>query len=198
MICKNCGWQNEAGSRFCEKCGRLLEYEYNVTEAQQPAVNPPAGYGYTGNDPASAPPIVSTWPPLQMPPVQAQPEKKKTRLIIGLAAGGALVIIAVILIAALSGHSPVEGVWYSEDLGVVLEFQNNGLVVSYTPDGRDEGNYTFNSNSNKGMIKADGEEFDFRLEDRRITVQSIGAFQKADKHFDIDDFISGFQDQNGS
>jgi hypothetical protein len=88
--------------------------------------------------------------------------------------------------------------WYNEDIGVALEFENGGIVVSHTPDGTDEGSYSFNSGSNKGIIEADDENFDFQLEDRRIEVQNIGAFEKAGKSFDVEDFLDDFRDKNGS
>jgi len=186
MICKNCGWQSKDNSRFCEKCGYRLAPDFVVTQTPQPAVNMPRN---NANGKFAAPPVASTWPPVQMPPVQ---KKKKTGLIVGLAAGGAMVIIAVVLIAVLSAASPVEGIWYSEDLGVVLEFERGGLVVSYTPEGQDEGNYTFSSHINKGVITADEADYDFRLDGRRITIQDVGTFEKAGSRFDVEDFLDNY------
>ena len=191
MFCTNCGWQNEQGAVFCEKCGQPLESDAAGQPVPKPqsAYVPPRDYSF----PVEQPSLTSySTPPVQQPVAK----KKKTGLIVGLSVGGALILTVVILIAALSGESPVEGIWYNEEIGVALEFQGRGFVISYTLDGQDEGNYTFSSGSNKGIIDADGKEYDFRLEGRRITIQGVGTFTKADKNFDVEDFLSEYRDNN--
>jgi|AGTN01.1.fsa_nt_gi hypothetical protein len=183
MYCTNCGWKNIEDSLFCEKCGEPLRPQ---TADPQPAGSPYA--------PPAQYPLQAQSAPEPVYMAQTQPpsaKKKKTGLIAGLILGGAAVV-ATVMIAVLSGDSPLEGAWYNGETGVVLEFEKNGFVVSRTTEGQDEGNYTYNGSLETGTITADGDEYEFYLDGDKIVVKGAGRFQKADDDFDAEDFLDEF------
>lgn len=104
-----------------------------------------------------------------------------------------MVVAVIILIAALSGGSPVIGTWYCEERGVVLTFQKDTIVVSQTVEGKDEGNYTFSEVKNRGEITADDDEFGFKLDGKQLVVDDIGEFRKAGSSFDADEFLDAYK-----
>ncbi len=195
MFCTNCGRKNDAGAAYCENCGASLEPPVN--NRQSVPENTP--YAQPGGYPQSAPytqPVIPPAYPMEQPPYNPQQppaaKKKKTGLIVGLALGGVAVIAAIVLLVILTASSAVVGTWYCEERGVVLEFQKDGIVVSHTVDGSDEGNYSFDSGNKEGVITADDEEFDFSLDGREIEIEDVGQFRKAENSFDPDEFLKAY------
>ena len=219
MYCTNCGRKNEEGMAFCGYCGSPLNrngenpavsHTFNPPQHQNPPPQvqhtkqtqfkpqynniSPQQYGpYGGVAPhgyANTPYVRSA---------SLAPEKKKRKgLIIGLSVAAAAIIIAVVLILALPDNSVIVGTWFSDDRGVALEFRGNGLVVSHSVDGRDEGTYSYRSGRKEGVITADDKAFEFSMSGGAIDVDGIGRFKKADEDFDIQEFISQYRDAGSS
>ena len=139
--------------------------------------------------PASTIPVAPYAAPQENAPAY---KRKKIGLIVGITLGAAAVI-ALALILALSGKSPVEGTWYSEERGMVLQFQSGELVVSRMPGARDEGNYTFDLGKGEGIITADEEEYRFTMEDDVLLVSGQGSFRRAENGFDIEKFLDEYR-----
>lgn len=216
MFCTNCGRQNDEGMAYCENCGNPLKFsaaentsspqpsypnqagsapQYGNSQPQAryaPHQSPPqAQYGPYG----SVPPQAAYANPPYAPAFSPAPAKKKnTGLIVGLSVGATAVILAVVIIVLLAGKPPVIGTWYSEDRGVALVFKENGIVVSRSASGPDEGNYTFDVNSDTGEIKADNRTYDFMIRGNIIYVESVGEFIKADDGFDLQEFLDEQRD----
>jgi hypothetical protein len=214
MFCTNCGRQNDEGMAYCENCGNPLEtsvaekrvppqpragvsssYGNLQPQVQYAQQNNPMQHGPFGSVPPQTPYVNSPYGPAFSP---APAKKKKTGLIVGLSVGAAAVILAVVVILLIAGRPPVVGTWYSEDRGVILEFKENGIVVSRSASGRDEGNYTFNANNDTGMIKADNNTYEYTMRGKTIDVENIGQFKKADADFDTQEFINESRGRAGA
>jgi len=213
MFCPNCGRKNDERATFCGDCGAPIETfnnRQNVADTAayvQPGVNYPQSAQPAPFYASQVPPGVQQAPPyiqqvqpgIQYTPTYPQqvplpiPKKKRTGLIIGLVGGAAVVIAAIILIASLSGGSPVLGTWYCEERGIVLTFQNDTVVVSRTVEGKDEGNYTFSEVKGRGEINADDDQFEFTLDGKQLVVEDIGEFRKAGSSFDADEFLDVYK-----
>ena len=219
MFCTNCGRKNEEGMAFCGYCGsplirngekHVVPHASNQTQHESAPQhhNPPPQVQYTRQ--TQFKPQYGNMSPQQYGPyggVSPQgyantpyarsafpaPEKKKRKgLIIGLSIAAAAVIIAVVLLLVLPDNSAVVGTWFSDDRGVVLEFRENGLIVSHSADGPDEGTYTYRAGRKEGVITADDETFEFSLSGSAIDVDGIGRFKKTDEDFDMQEFISQY------
>ena len=140
MYCPNCGRQNKDDAAFCMNCGNALNKASSGAApvlSEEPAVSQPQ-------------------PVYQAPAYQAPtPKKKRTGLIIGLSVGGAVLVVAIIVLLALPGNSSVEGIWQNKKYSEVLEFDDDGDVTIYTPRYEIDGEYVYNTSSGKGAIGTD-------------------------------------------
>lgn len=178
MFCTNCGRQNDERASFCEYCGRSLN-----TPAAEYSGNQPQ-YGYSTPTPQYS---------AQNPYSPSAPLKKNRKgLLLVILIASVVVISAIAVMLFVSTASPVVGTWYSESRGTVLEFRKNGIVVSRTVNGRDEGSYSYSAQDESGVITADKETYEFSLEDDWMDVDGIGKFKKADQNFDIQEFIDQY------
>ena len=149
-------------------------------------VTPPQGY--------AAPPQGYVTPP-QGYAAPAAVKKKKTGIIVGIIAGGVvlLAIVAVLLFAwpgLLKASQNIAGTWYSEKRGEVIHFGSGHSFDAQTSYGDFEGEYTFDVKSGEGHIEMeDSREFDFLVDQDRLFVYNMGAFDRADDDFDTDDFL---------
>lgn len=194
MYCTNCGRRNDEGVSFCVYCGTVLE------STPKSASYPPGGNDAAAN----RPPQTQTWyygaaPQPQYPyggantAAPAAPIKKNHKpLILGLIAGGVVFIAAVVLVVVLTAKSAVVGTWYSEERGIVLQFKENGLVISRSAGGLDEGTYTLDENSRTGVIKADEDDYGFTLDVDMLKIDGIGKFKRAEDDFDVEEFIEEY------
>jgi len=113
------------------------------------------------------------------------------------------VIVAVLLFVwpgFLNESQSVEGVWYSEKRGEAIRFGSGNSFEAQTYYGDFEGDYTFDTKSGKGHIEmADGSrEFGFQVEQDRLLVYNMGAFERADDEFDMGVFIQDAQKELGN
>lgn len=102
MFCRNCGTQLSEGTRFCHKCGAPQAAASQPQQQPQPQ-QAPVYAPYPPNPPAQ--PV--TYPAPEVPAPEKKAKNKKLPLIIGLAAGGGglLIALAVILAIVLSSCS---------------------------------------------------------------------------------------------
>jgi hypothetical protein len=116
-------------------------------------------------------------------------------MIVGIAAGAAaLLIIAAVLLFVWPGllktSQNIAGIWYSEQRGEVIRFGSGHSFEAQTTYGDFGGEYTFDSRSGEGHIEmGDGREFDFVVEQDRLLVYNMGAFDRASDGFDSDNFL---------
>ena len=133
-------------------------------------------------------------PQTQVPPLPSA-KKKRTGLIIGLSAGGMvlLAVIAVLLFVwpgLLKTSAPVAGIWYSENRGEAIRFGSGSSFDAYTYYGEFEGDYQYDKTKGEGRIEmSDQREFDFVVDNDRLNVEGMGTFDRAAAGFNIDDFI---------
>ena len=205
MKCNQCGFENAEGSLFCRQCGAPLsaaEYappqeqtaapEQPLQQPQQPqAQEPPQAYtepqAPAYQQPVPQPPQSIDYqqppyppqapPPGYQMPYAPQPKKKSTGLIIGLVAGGVVLIAAVVLLYlfVLSG-TPVQGEWYCAERGWVLSFGSEGEVQLHSLSGVSETTYEYDKGKAQGKFTADEVPYMFKIKDSRLAL-SDGSSQ---------------------
>ena len=210
MFCTKCGQPAASDAAFCAKCGNPLTNSAQAAEiptvmseppreewqAQQPAYIPPQNVPPQGY---FMPQALQTQAPA-MPSVK----KKRTGLIIGLCAGGTvlLAIIAVLLFVwpgLLKTAAPVAGTWYSENRGEAIRFGTGSSFDAYTYYGEFEGDYQYDKTKGEGRIEmSDQREFDFVVDNDRLNVDGMGTFDRAAAGFNIDDFIDEAKKEIGA
>ncbi len=215
MFCTKCGHGNADDSAFCSSCGSPLTTNLSPTDAGQPAdrkpvtppqqVNivppgqamPPQGqYGQGGYYPPQQP-----YQPQGAYAPYPQQKKKKTGLIVGLTVGGVVLIAAVLILlfvwpGFLNQSSSVTGIWYSEDRGEALEFKENGSIRVFTVLKDFRGDYTYDAGTRMGTITVEDDEYRFAVSEDGLYIEDMGNYIKADKDFDIDDFIDDMASEN--
>jgi len=205
MFCPKCGQNNADTSTFCVNCGNSLKPAAPPQPPAQPAYPPQAPLSsYTPQTaspqyppqqppyPPQAPPPHYTYPPQAPPPPYAPqpPRKNRTGLIVGLVAGGVVLIAAILaLILLLPSDPSVAGVWYSDSLGAVLEFRDNGKVYVYTADDEYKGEYEFDRRTAEGILYVEDDEVEFTLKSSKLVFEDGSSFRQADKNFDIAAFL---------
>ncbi len=200
MYCSKCGQPAPPDAAFCTSCGNALkdplqssahhvqqEQPKDKWQAQQPARTLQQGISPQGYYVPPAPPRQAD----HIMPVK----KKKTGLIVGLALGGtALLAFIVVLLFVWPGllktAAPVAGIWYSENRGEVIRFGSGSSFDAHTYYGEFEGDYQYDKTKGNGHIEmSDQREFDFVVDENRLYVEGMGAFDRAGAGFDVNDFI---------
>lgn len=201
MFCSKCGQSVSDGAIFCVHCGSPLS---SVAQPPQPSETP--GVGWPLPPTYTVPPNYPSqgyYPPPQQGYGEVPVQKKKTGLVVGLIVGiVALLGIAAVLLFVWPGFlntaAPVKGEWYSENRGEVIRFGAGGSFDAYTPYGDFEGDYQYDQAKGEGHIEmSDGREFDFAVDKDTLYVYDMGAFTRADKNFDLDDFVDDASDEFG-
>ena len=212
MYCPKCGYQNKDDAAFCMKCGTALNpakaaapsepatAEPAAPEPSQPVTLP--GYnapskGYQAPPPGyNAPPEGYQAPPpgYQSPAGPytgyAPPPKKRTGLIVGLSIGGAVFIVAaVMIILLLTGSESAAGIWCNDKHAEVLELNDDGDVTVYTVNAEIDGAYEFDMRSGEGWMITDDREYDFVVDDKLMIVDDQRGYLRMSGDFDIDAFI---------
>lgn len=172
MICTQCGFQNPEGSRFCRQCGAPLSSENNEPINPPQPIFPPQQPGYQQPQQTPYAPAQQPYqPPYGTPPYTGVAKKKKTGLIIGLIAGGVVLIAAAVLLYlfVFSG-TPVVGQWYCEERAMVLDFSDNGTIDGYSLKGSDDFDYEYNKTKATGTITGDDVDLSFAVKKSKLIV----------------------------
>ena len=176
MFCTKCGHKLEEGAVFCTQCGNRLE-----STPSQPAQ--PAAQIYQGPAP--------------------QPQKKsRTGLIVGLSVGGAVLIIAIILLVVLlprGGSAELAGVWYEETgYGGTIEFRADGTFDMQVAGMTMPGTYTFDKNKSTGKLSisylGENEQEPFKLDGDRLNIGGSWFTRNYVEQFDYNDMLGDFGD----
>ena len=176
MFCTKCGHKLEEGAVFCTQCGNRLE-----SAPSQPAQ--PAAQIYQGPAP--------------------QPQKKnRTGLIVGLSVGGAVLIIAIILLVVLlprGGSAELAGVWYEETgYGGTIEFRADGTFDMQVAGMTMPGTYTFDKNKSTGKLSinylGESEQEPFKLDGDRLNIGGSWFTRNYVEQFDYNDMLGDFGD----
>lgn len=170
MFCTRCGTGNPEGNAFCSNCGAPLR----PAAAQPPPVMPQYNPQYQGYAPAA-------------------PKKKKTGLIIGIIAGLVVLLGAAAAVYFFVLGTPVTGYWYSDDSGMAIEFKDAGTVINHSVEGLDTADYKYDKPSGKGTIAINGTDHDFTVSNDKLELNADSGsieFKKADKDFDVKDFLT--------
>jgi len=192
MFCTKCGQSNPEDAAFCFSCGNALSAIPQPEAAQQPTEPPimPQTSAAPQNQQAYYYGVVQ-----QPYAPQDVYTKKKSRkgLIVGLT-GGVLLIAAVVVLlfvwpGFLTQSTSVSGFWYSEDRGEALEFKNNGMIRVYTTLDDYKGDYDYDRAQGLGLITVEDEDYRFAVTEDGLYVESMGQYNQADIHFDVDDFV---------
>lgn len=157
MFCSKCGYSNADDAAFCVNCGAALG---------------------SGN----AQPAAQTYVPLGPYSPQAgfaAPKKSKSGLIAGVIAGSVVLVAAVVILVILLTGTAITGQWYSDELGVVLDFTSGGTVTSHTSGGTAQGSFTYDGSRGEGMLYADGETYEFEVYGHEMNITGIGIFTQA-------------------
>ncbi len=176
MFCTKCGHKLEDGTVFCTQCGNRLEIASG--QPTQPAATAYAGYA---------------------PPPQ---KKNRTGLIVGLSVGGAVLIIAIILLVVLlprGGSTDLAGMWYDETgYGGVVDFKANGTFDMQVAGMTMPGTYTFDKSKNTGKLSisylGESEEIPFKLDGSRLNIDGAWYTRDAVEQFNYNDMLGDFSD----
>ncbi len=176
MFCTKCGHKLEEGAVFCTQCGNRLE-----SAPSQPAQ--PAAQIYQG------------------PAPQLQ-KKNRTGLIVGLSVGGAVLIIAIILLVVLlprGGSVELAGVWYEETgYGGTIEFRADGTFDMQVAGMTMPGTYTFDKNKSTGKLSinylGESEQEPFKLDGDRLNIGGSWFTRNYVEQFDYNDMLGDFGD----
>ncbi|MDD5016844.1 MAG: zinc-ribbon domain-containing protein, partial [Eubacteriales bacterium] len=169
MFCPNCGFNNTDESVFCVNCGRALQREDGLHPQHSNEWVPPKSDNMV-------------YPP---------PKKSRKGLAIGICIGIIVLIAgAAALFFLLTGmRLTVAGQWYSEELGMVIEFGDGGTMEAFSSTGSDEGEYEYNLLKSEGVISLEGEEYAYKVEKDEMDIDSFGMLNKAEEEIDINEFI---------
>ncbi len=85
--------------------------------------------------------------------------------------------------------SALEGTWHSEELGEVIELKK-GSATLYSSGSK--GTYIFDLENGEGSITLDQDSIPFTADYGALSITSMGTFQKADRSFDIEAFMSEY------
>ncbi len=199
MNCTQCGFQNTEGSRFCRQCGMPLQAQGETApqpappqpEQPQPEQQPqyqqqpqeayaPPQQPYTPQQPLGQTQQPYAQQPYGMPPYQGAPKKKNTGLIIGLIAGGVVLIAAaVVLVLLFMGGTPVTGQWYSEEVNRALIFSEDNTVNGYSLAGSFEADYTYDKGKAAGSLDANGDEYSFTVKKDALVLSAVDGDDEA-------------------
>lgn len=171
MYCPKCGQQNGDYAVFCVRCGNPLQTTGPIRPpGPQQAYSPQSSY-------------------MNYPP--SAPKKHSKGLLIGLIAGGSVLVAAtIVLVILLTGGVSVVGVWYSEEFCEVLKFKDNGDIYGYTANGNFRGEFEYDKRKGDGVVTVDGEDHAFTADMDEITFEdNLGVYIRAENDFDIDSFI---------
>lgn len=177
MFCTKCGHKLEDGVVFCTQCGNRLE----IVASEQPIH--PAAQIYQGPAP--------------------QPQKKNsTGLIVGLSVGGAMLIIAIILLVVLlprGGNADLQGTWYDETgYGGTVDFKANGTFDMRVAGMTVPGTYTFDKNKNTGRLSisdlGESDEVPFKLDGDRLNIGGAWYTKDYVEQIDYSDMLGDFGD----
>lgn len=136
-------------------------------------------------------------------PVYPQPQKRsRTGLIVGLSVGGAVLIIAVILLVILlprGGNAGLVGTWYDETgYSGTVEFRANGTFEMETAGMTMPGTYTFDKNKNTGKLSisymGESEEAPFKLDGDRLNIYGVWYTREYVEQFDYSDMLEDYGD----
>ena len=86
---------------------------------------------------------------------------------------------------------PALGVWYSDEYGEVLDFQEKGKVEVYTDEQDYGGTYVFNEKKGTGVLYADDDSFKFTVKADELVIEGKRRFVKAESGFEIEKFMNG-------
>ncbi len=179
MFCTKCGAQNTEGAVFCVSCGNRLEA--SETAAPQPQYQPPAMQGYQGNT-------------YYQPQQAYEPRRANSRkgLIIGLIAGGVVLVGAIILIIVLTGGQPagngVIGMWYDEQgYAGTLDFHSGGTVDMSAAGMQIPAEYTFDEKTGRGEIGFYGSMSEFTIEGGVLNLDGTRYTRRVVEQFDLSD-----------
>jgi hypothetical protein len=177
MFCTKCGHKLEEGTVFCTKCGYKLE-----NASAQPIQ--PAAPAYNGYGPF--------------------PQKKNRRgLIIGLSAGAAVLIVAIILLVILlpsrGGSVDVTGTWYEETgYGGTIDFRADGTFDMQVAGMTMPGTYTFDKNKSTGKLSinylGESEQESFKLDGDRLNIGGSWFTKNYVEQFDYGNMMEDFGD----
>lgn len=177
MFCTKCGHKMEEGTIFCTQCGNRME----SAEAQP---SQPAAPVYSGYAP--------------------QPQKKSRKgLVIGLSIGGAVLIIAIILLVILlpsrGGSADVAGTWYEETgYGGTIDFRADGTFDMQVAGMTMPGTYTFDKNKNTGKLSinylGESEQEPFKLDGDRLNIGGTWFTKNYVEQFDYNNMLGDLGD----
>ena len=212
MICPNCGFENEIGTRFCRQCGKPQSEASQPYAPSQPAYSQPpyappqSAYSQPPyappqpayNQPPYAPPQPAyNQPPYAPPGVQPEAPKKKgkTGLIIGICAGVLVIAVVLALVFLLPSGPKLEGDWVSEDDGIVLSLDKDGELTMYSLAGTADADYEYEKSDAAGSFKADGVDYEFTLDKDRLKLTNTDTdetikLSRAEEEPDIEDIVT--------
>ncbi len=85
--------------------------------------------------------------------------------------------------------SALQGLWSSEEIGEVLEF-DNGKINVYSGYGDFNGTYDYDIDKGQGTFNANGADFEFFADYNALSVTNTGNYVKAGKDLDIKAFVT--------
>lgn len=176
MFCTKCGHKMEEGTIFCTQCGNRLESA--DTQPPQPAA-----------------PVYSEYAP--------QPQKKsRTGLIVGISVGGAVLIIAIILLVVLlprGGSAQLAGTWYDETgYGGTIDFRADGTYDMQVAGMAVPGTYTFDKNKSTGKLSisymGESDLIPFKMDGDRLNIDGTWYTKNYVEQFDYNNMLDDFGD----
>lgn len=177
MFCSRCGFQNEPGAVFCTKCGASVQHD---EQPQAPLQN-------DGSHQDNA--TRSGFPPAAASALPAK--KKRTGLIIGLAAGGLLLVGAALAAVLLLGGPGLAGTWSCEERGWVLQIED-GILTEYSPAGTDTTRFSYDGSEGEAELQDGDVSFTAKGDSLRLTDEETGEkylFRRQEEDFEIEEAV---------